>query len=84
MDVYYQSMPELNILVKQNDEINSNELNNQSPTQFSNKSEDLKEAELQIINDLEETCRANEGILDENFKLRIFIPLFKINSYFIT
>ena len=64
MDVFYQSMPELNILLKSNNETNSNSFNDsQSPAQFSNKSEDLKEAELKIINDLEETCRANESNL---------------------
>ena len=66
MDVFYQSMPELNILLKtnNNNETNSTSFNdNQSPAQFSNKSEDLKEAELKIINDLEETCRANEGMI---------------------
>ena len=63
MDVSYQSMPELNILLKPSEpklEVNPFD-NNQSPAQFSNKSEDLKEAELHIINDLEETCRANES-----------------------
>jgi hypothetical protein len=57
MELYYQSLPELNMT------LNSTTNDNLSLPNL-NKSQDLKQDELAILNELEETCKANEGKLN--------------------
>lgn len=52
MELYYQSLPELNMTT--NDNLSSSNLD---------KSQELKQDEIAILNELEETCKANESKL---------------------
>lgn len=52
MDLYYQSLPELNMTT--NDNLSSSNLD---------KSQELKQDEIAVLNELEETCKANESKL---------------------